>query len=655
MIRTKKKISRQLFLFILVLAIVPVTVLSFSLYYLARKELETTSFMHMNTVALDYASHVDLWLNERTRDAGILSRLPSIRHLCLEYSKKNRPETGMIHTHNLLEEILKLIRYEFSSFYRIHVLDRDGSIIASTSDSPTESLPGIKELKPYKVKSRKQVYIGHIHFHKGLGWFTSIILPIHGSSGNRNHVIGYIVGDLETSHSLEKLKKGGIGLGKTGEIYVVSKSGIPITRLKYSATNPYSETAAKALLKTEAIRKLLRGQKGTSIYRNYAGNLVVGSYLWIPKLNIGVVAEIDSDEIMKPLKRLKFSALITLGILLLLSALITYYVSEHVSAPIVSIAETAKKISEGNLDQRLNIRVSNEIGQLASAFNSMTDQLRHTIEELKEREASVRKAYRELKRTQAQLVQSEKMAAIGELVASVVHEMRNPLSSIKLNLQIIGRHLDRNSRNYEHYKIAIDQVSHLDKMFTELLDFSKPIILEKVLILPEGLIDLALKRMKDKFGTREIEIIKKIPDDLPAIEVDVDKVIQVLVNIFDNALDAIENRGRIEIEGRLGKDNSDTVLKIAISDNGSGIPEHQLEHIFSTFFTTKKKGTGLGLTIVKKIMEAHHGKIEVKSKPGEGTTVILMFPVPNHHDQTSQGNNKEQRYEKAMAGDGLAK
>ncbi len=627
MVEIKKKISRQLFFFILVLAIVPLALISFRFYYLARQELESTSFMHVDTVARDYASHVRMWLNERKRDISILSKLPSVRYLCFRHRARRNLEAVFRHPDDLLDDILNLISKQFSCFYRIYILDRRGEVVATTGASSPSFTRDIKRLHLNMVGSEKGVFPGDIHFHKGLGWFINLVLPIKNRGGSADDLIGYVVADMEISHSLEKLKGKGIGLGKTGEIYIVNETGIPITRLKYGVSDSDVYDQKEALVRTEAITKLLRREKGTSIYKNYAGNRVVGSYLWIPELNIGVVAEISTGEIMKPLDRLKFSTMVTLAVLLFFCALITYYVSKHVSEPIVSIARTAKEIAGGDLERRLHIRSSNEIGQLANTFNSMADQLSRTIKELKEKEASIRKAYKELKAAQTQLVQSEKMAAIGELVASVVHEMRNPLSSIKLNLQIIGRELDKRTRTYEHYKIAIDQVSHLDKMFTELLDFSKPIIVDKVPVLPGDLVDMALKQMREKFAARQIEIVRRLNNDLPAIEVDVDKILQVLINIFNNALDAMGDGGKIKVETRLSRDNTDTVLELIVSDNGSGIPEHQIEHIFSTFFTTKKRGTGLGLAIVRKIMEAHHAKIQVKSKVGEGTTIILGFPV----------------------------
>ncbi len=623
----KKKISRQLFLIILISAIIPSAIISFVFYHLAKKELQNTSFMHLRTVALDYAGHINIWLRERCKDAETIAKLPSIEYLCRNHLGKNGQFYLSQKHHDLLNKILNLLKEQFPCFTTVHIVDPSGNIIASTDRRNGKISFTTTDLRTYKNDQSKKVLIGSIRFFKGRGWYLRIVTPIKSSSNSKIQVLGYVIGMIEATHTLNRFKKDIVGLGKTGEIYVVDIVGTPITTLKYIKPDDNNLHPMKKLAQTQPVVNLMNHRNGTSFYKNYAGKYVAGSYLWLPDLEIGIVAEMDAAEIMMPLHRVKVSALLIIGILLTLSILATIYISEHVSSPIVAIAKAARRIAAGNLDERLSIRSGNEVGQLADAFNSMTEQLASTIKELEKRESSLRRAYQELKEAQAQLVQSEKMAAIGELVASVVHEMRNPLSSIKLNLQIIGRNLDKDSRIFEHYRIALDQVSHLDKMFSELLNYSKPIVLEKIPILPGDLVELAVERVGEVLATHGIEIKKRLDDFLPPIEVDVDKIIQVLINIFNNAIEAIDEQGVIEIETRASETGYQNAVEIVISDNGAGIPEHQLDHIFKTFFTTKKKGTGLGLTVVKKIMEAHQGTIRVTSKVGEGTKVTLVFPV----------------------------
>jgi len=286
------------------------------------------------------------------------------------------------------------------------------------------------------------------------------------------------------------------------------------------------------------------------------------------------------------------------------------------------MAHASHEMANGSLDQRISYSGEDEIGTLSENFNSMAEKLSGLIDSLKKKEISLEKAYNELVQTQEQLVQSEKMAAIGELVASIVHEMRSPLSSVKLNYQIIGRTLDRNTPISEHYSIGMNQVSQLERMFSDLLDYSRPITLEKVPFNIPKLIEESLAQLKPHMDGHVV-ISSDIDESLPLVLGDQDKIRQVMVNIIKNALEAAGPKGRIEISA--GMEDSAGKPVITVTDYGSGISSQDIERIFQPFFTTRKKGTGLGLAIVKKIMDAHRFGISVSSEEGRGTTVSLHF------------------------------
>jgi two-component system sensor histidine kinase HydH len=217
------------------------------------------------------------------------------------------------------------------------------------------------------------------------------------------------------------------------------------------------------------------------------------------------------------------------------------------------------------------------------------------------------------------------MAAIGELVASVVHEMRNPLSSVKLNLQIIGRTLEQGSLLSEHYHIAIDQVSQLERMFTDLMNYSRPLDLRKSVVSLDRLVEESLMQLEPLTNGREISIEQNLPKTLPPVLADSDKMRQVLVNVIRNAVEATGRDGRVEITGGVEDSHGRVVVTLEVADNGSGISPQDLGRVFKPFFTTKQKGTGLGLPIVKKILEAHGYAISVSSEEAKGTVVHLQM------------------------------
>ncbi len=289
------------------------------------------------------------------------------------------------------------------------------------------------------------------------------------------------------------------------------------------------------------------------------------------------------------------------------------------------MAEASHKMANGSLDQRITYSGHDEIGMLSKSFNSMAGDLSALIDSLKQKEISLQKAYDELIETQVQLVQSEKMAAIGELAASVVHEMRNPLSSVKLNFQIIGRSLDRKGPLHEHYSIGLEQIAQLEKMLSSLLDYSKPISVTKIPFRIETVIAESLQQLQSFTDGVSIEL--NTDGSFSDVVGDSEQIRQVLVNVIKNAIESAGPKGKVEVSIKAAGEDGRKGILVEVFDNGPGISQQDIKRIFQPFFTTKEKGTGLGLSIVKKIMEAHGFGISVSSEEGAGTVVACTCRV----------------------------
>jgi signal transduction histidine kinase len=412
-----------------------------------------------------------------------------------------------------------------------------------------------------------------------------------------------------------------IGLGETGETYLVNTDGQIISESRFLSP---AETQNRSF-DTLGIHAALNRQDGTALYQSYTGKEVLGSYLWLPRYEWAILAEIETDEIMRPLTWIKTMGLLTALLVTAVCILMAYAVSQRVSKPITQMATAAQAMTHGRLDQRIPFASKDEVGILASSFNTMAQQLSELITTLRFKEESLQKAYNELISAQEQLVQSEKMAAIGELVACVAHEMRNPLSSVKLNIQIIGRSLCTDAMMSEHFQIALDQVTQLEKMFSDLLNYSKPLILRKSEISVPEVLDRSLQQLESQIQHRNIDILRRVPEKLPSIDADFDKLGQVFVNVLKNAIEASDRNSRIEVTMDLAECGGKPAVATCITDHGRGIPAKNHAGLYRPFFTTKKKGTGLGLSIVKKIVDAHHGDISITSVVGQGTTVQLIF------------------------------
>ncbi|MGB4219853.1 MAG: ATP-binding protein, partial [Smithellaceae bacterium] len=230
----------------------------------------------------------------------------------------------------------------------------------------------------------------------------------------------------------------------------------------------------------------------------------------------------------------------------------------------------------------------------------------------------------EFKNLEKKLYNSQKLAALGQLSAGIAHEVRNPLSSIKMSLQILEKRMKPDGNDLKRFKIAQKEVEHLEELVNNVLVFAKPmepkiesVDINKVL---EQALALSEKIIKDK----QIDI-KLEAREIPPVNVDVAMVTDTFVNIIRNAVEALEAGGHIRIYARSIGSVPPAVL-VVVEDNGCGIEEADMPHLFNPFFTRKKYGTGLGLSQVLKIVEIHHGKLEIISEKDKGTKVCITLP-----------------------------
>lgn len=230
----------------------------------------------------------------------------------------------------------------------------------------------------------------------------------------------------------------------------------------------------------------------------------------------------------------------------------------------------------------------------------------------------------EFKNLEKKLYNSQKLAALGQLSAGIAHEIRNPLSSIKMSLQILEKRMTPEGNDLKRFKIAQKEVEHLEELVNNVLVFAKPvdpkIVPADLIKVLEQAIALAEKVLHDKQVTIKLEV-----NEIPQVNVDMAMMTDAFLNIIRNAAEAVEEQGSIRIYARSIGSQPPAVL-VVVEDNGCGIDEEDMPHLFNPFFTKKKYGTGLGLSQVSKIVELHQGKIEIISEKDKGTKVCVTLP-----------------------------
>jgi two-component system NtrC family sensor kinase len=325
-----------------------------------------------------------------------------------------------------------------------------------------------------------------------------------------------------------------------------------------------------------------------------------------------------------------------ISLMTVISLIIYLVLRRFVVMPVSTLSEGMKKVSTGDLGQKIVLNSEDEIGLLAGTFNVMTKDLEVARERMQNfaqaLEVEVAKKVDELKKSQDKLFQAEKLASLGRLTADVAHEIRNPLTALGGFAHRLYKIVE-GDRQREYAEIIIAEVDRLEKILKDVLTFSRDARshLERR-SLDEALQEV-VKTYEDLCKEQSIVVDVRIEEDLPLVLIDKDQVKQALTNLVTNAIDAMQKGGLLAIATGQEEINDVTYVFLKVSDTGPGIPRENLSLIFEPFFSTKEiHGTGLGLSITRKIIEEHGGFIKAESVEGNGATISLYFPYQSEED-----------------------
>jgi two-component system sensor histidine kinase HydH len=228
----------------------------------------------------------------------------------------------------------------------------------------------------------------------------------------------------------------------------------------------------------------------------------------------------------------------------------------------------------------------------------------------------------ELKR---EVERNQRLASLGRLAAGIAHEIRNPLSSIKGFATYFKERYGEVPEDQRTAEIMVQEVERLNRVIGQLLEFARPMNLNKKQASMHEVITYSLKMIQKQAQDKGVTITTNLSPGSEDVSIDPDRISQVLLNLYLNAIEAMEQGGTLRIDSSLDEESGK--VTIIISDTGVGIKKEDLVHVFDPYFTTKQSGTGLGLAIVHRIIEAHRGEVRIESEPGKGTTVTIVLPV----------------------------
>jgi two-component system, NtrC family, sensor kinase len=327
---------------------------------------------------------------------------------------------------------------------------------------------------------------------------------------------------------------------------------------------------------------------------------------------------------------LLFSAL---GIIL--STTIVWLVVRRVTEPLRQLRDSAEAIGRGDFSKRIEIQSGDELGELAAVFNQTSENLRKSTTQLEQ-------TVETLRTTQAQLIHSEKLSAVGEFVAGVAHELNNPLTAL-IGFAELVQMSDVDDDTRSSLKRISNSAERCHKIVQSLLSFARQHPPERKLTSINGVIDSVVEILIYELRTSNIELVRELSPQLPRLLVDPHQLQQVFLNIVNNARQAIEahrSSGTIRISSRA----EGRKVRVCFQDDGPGISAENLKKIFNPFFTTKPvgKGTGLGLSLSYGIIQEHGGVISAESTLGRGTTFIIDLPITEECEAVVQESVRAQ-------------
>ncbi len=335
-------------------------------------------------------------------------------------------------------------------------------------------------------------------------------------------------------------------------------------------------------------------------------------------------------------RELRLLNLLLIAVSLVVAVAAGLLLARRINQPVAALVRGADLLAAGQLGHQITIAGNDELGRLGAAFNRMSGEIQKRDGEIRafnaELQARVDERTRELKEAQAQLLQSQKIAAVSSLGAGIAHEINNPLTSVLGFAQILASRARKEGRDKdaEALQLIDDEAQRIKRIVATLLSFSESFAGEGFTELDANqLVEAALRQVP----LGQIELVRELAAELPPIIGSSAQLQEAIIQLLRNALIAMRGAGRLTLRSA----GADGVVRLEVIDTGKGIAPEHLEKVFDPFFTTKDdwRGEGLGLTIVHRIVEQHHGRVKAASRVGEGSTFTLILPVASRRAHLS--------------------
>lgn len=582
----------KLMIYFLILSLIPLTIIGYMAFVNGRKALEEGTINRLTTARTLKEGEMNTWISEKKKNIILLSKThDNSENLAILATYEKGDPVYMAAYRELLSHFEILVSEE-PDFREIFYVDAGkGEVLISTAKI-NEGMDESNEA--HFLEGKKGPYVGEVQVSLELGRpAITIATPVNDGNGG---VVGVLAGRVNLD-KMDRIMEERAGLGETGETYLINS-------LYRYASDPrlVAGIPIKKELHTEGIDDCLLQKSGVGLYENYDGVPVIGSYKWMDGIKLCILAEISQKEAFESILRFRNIVATMMVVIAFFIIVSVFFLSHSIIKPINQLVRATEQIGSGALQYKIDIDSKDEVGRLAESFNKMT---------------------KNLEGSQKRLIHSEKMASLGRLAAGVAHEINTPLTNISTSAQILTRKMDEGDPKLERLKVIEENVDLATNIVRGLLEFSRQPKPKFEELNVNVLLIRTLKMLK--YQIIKVEVIKDLDPDLPMILGDSGQLQQVFINLMVNACQAMPEGGELTLSTKGGDD----FVEIVVKDAGHGIAKEDMDKIFDPFFTTREygEGTGLGLSISHGIIGRHNGRIEAKSKIGEGTTFTIKLPI----------------------------
>lgn len=618
-------------------------------HHVAKNSLITQIEMSLDAKAQLHQARLQDYLSFIRERLGAFNSRLLIRKVLAAHPDGQLPSNRSEQLQGIVNGTKELIE----SFEEIYLISTENIVAASTQEAEIgksfNNLSVLEQLKRGPVMAQV-----HVDANNELKLIHAIELEL------KQKVVGYLV-VINSARQLQSLAEDRIGLGDTGEAYLIKSDKNNEGQLVYLSPLRFSDTQTIVSPPQEdKLARMALTQKNNQIFKvqDYRGEKVIASTRYFNSTGWGLVVKIDESEALNDLQYLYTVVLFSSIAVIVLLIIASIMMARALSSPLEQMAKTAQIVEQGKLDQHFTNSSIFEVNFLAKVFNQMLSTLRaqnNTLEtKVKDRTEALQKnniklsnSIENLKLAQSKLVESEKMAALGGLVAGIAHEVNTPIgvglgAATHLQTQVKQIHLNYNngSLTESDFEELLNSSEHAMSMIVSNLTRSAELIrsFKRVAVdqsneqvikfnLPEY-IDEVLTSLKPKYRNSNVNVNFEGDSNITVVQ-SPGLFAQIVTNLTLNAVaHAFEQQPNARINVSTRKTDQEVIL--SFKDNGCGMNSKVCNRIFEPFFTTKRGqgGSGLGLHIVYNIvMQKLHGQINVHSLPGEGSNFEIRFPT----------------------------